>query len=164
MTTVHGSVGNKDTSGRDNDGSVDAYATVEGLHEQAKPSMSYASLLNKEHLKKKVNLHALTNEEVVDKADITIPMDYVEEVRHRFANTFFGYFLGKRLAFPIVENYMKNTWAKYGITKVMLNNGLFFFKFSSKTGMKQVLENGPRFIRTIPLILKTWTHNTTLKK
>nr|GEY95222.1 hypothetical protein [Tanacetum cinerariifolium] len=36
-----------------------------------------------------------------------------KEVSSRFANTLYGYFIGKRLAFPLVENYVKNTKAYY---------------------------------------------------
>lgn len=86
------------------------HLTIENGHEQAQP-MSYASPLNNEPKKKKVNFRTLINEKRVDKADVTLPMDSVNEVRHRFDNTLFGYFLGKLLAFPIVENYVKNTWA-----------------------------------------------------
>ncbi|GKA11304.1 putative RNA-directed DNA polymerase, partial [Tanacetum coccineum] len=46
---------------------------------------------------------------------VAIPLEAVEEVRSRFANTLYGYFIGKRLAFPLVENYVKNTWAKFGL-------------------------------------------------
>ncbi|GJW29831.1 hypothetical protein Tco_0046706 [Tanacetum coccineum] len=52
---------------------------------------------------------------------------------------------GKRVAYPVVDNYVKNTLSKYGLVKSMLNpsNMLFFFKFSSKDGMDAMLENGP---------------------
>ncbi|GJZ98886.1 zinc knuckle CX2CX4HX4C containing protein [Tanacetum coccineum] len=63
----------------------------------------------------------------------------VKEVNDRFANTYFGYFIGKRLAFPIIWNYVKNTWAKYGLDRV--------------------LENGPWLIRMVPIILNGWTPN-----
>ncbi|GKG19830.1 hypothetical protein Tco_0376929, partial [Tanacetum coccineum] len=48
-------------------------------------------------------------------ADLDILLASVEEISNRFANTLYGYFIGKRLAFPIVENYVENTLAKYGI-------------------------------------------------
>nr|GEX16298.1 hypothetical protein [Tanacetum cinerariifolium] len=38
-----------------------------------------------------------------------------KEVSSRFDNTLYGYFSGHRLAFPHVENYVKNTWAKFGL-------------------------------------------------
>ena len=48
---------------------------------------------------------------MVERADLVIPMATIEEVNNRLANTLVGYFIGKRLAFPIVENYVKNTLA-----------------------------------------------------
>lgn len=65
----------------------------------------------------------------------------------------------------MVENYVRNAWAKFGILKVMMNSkGFFFFKFSSKRGMEEVLENGPWMIRTIPIILNPWSPNASLTK
>ncbi|GKD45942.1 zinc knuckle CX2CX4HX4C containing protein, partial [Tanacetum coccineum] len=82
-----------------------------------------------------------------------------EHVQH-FKNTLYGYFIGKRLAFPLVENYVKNAWAKFGLERVMLTNGFFFFQFASREGMERVLKNGPWLIRLVPIILNIWTSNT----
>ncbi|GJT12436.1 zinc knuckle CX2CX4HX4C containing protein [Tanacetum coccineum] len=54
--------------------------------------------------------------------------------------------------------------AKYGLERVMLHNGFFFFQFSTREGMEQVLENGPCLNRLVPTILNTWMPNTKLKK
>ncbi|GJZ98588.1 hypothetical protein Tco_0671041 [Tanacetum coccineum] len=54
-------------------------------------------------------------------ADVAIPLAAIGEVSNWFVNTLYGYFIGKRIAFPIVENYVKNIWAKYGLERVMLN-------------------------------------------
>ncbi|XP_035830140.1 uncharacterized protein LOC110901221 [Helianthus annuus] len=72
----------------------------------------------------------------MEDADVTITLASVKQVQDRFANVLFGYFLGKRLAFP----------------------------FKLKEGMDQVLQDGPWLIRNIPLFLKQWTPNTELKK
>nr|GEW13176.1 hypothetical protein [Tanacetum cinerariifolium] len=98
------------------------------------------------------------------KAAVAIPLDAVEELTSRFANTLYGYFIGKRLAFPLVENYVRNTWAKFGLKRVMLDDGFFLFQFDTKEGMEKVIENGPWLIRLVPLILNVWTPNTILKK
>ncbi|GKD40024.1 hypothetical protein Tco_1260231, partial [Tanacetum coccineum] len=42
---------------------------------------------------------------------------------------------GKRVAYLIVENYMKNTWGKFGLVKSMIIKDMHFFKFGSKEGM-----------------------------
>ena len=95
---------------------------------------------------------------------MAIPFAAVEEVRNKFNNTLYGYFIGKRLAFPLVEKYVKNTWAKFGLERVMLHNGFFFFQFATREGMERVLENGPWLIRLVPLILNIWSPNSMLKK
>lgn len=126
--------------------------------------VSYAGVLNSDQTCKKANFRSLDNTETVEGADLAILMATVQEVNDCFSNTLVGYFIGKRLAFPIVENYVKNTWAKCRIMRVMMNSNGFFFKFDLKTGLEQVLENGPWMIRTIPIILNTWTPNMNLTK
>ncbi|GKG02587.1 retrovirus-related pol polyprotein from transposon TNT 1-94, partial [Tanacetum coccineum] len=46
------------------------------------------------------------------------------------------------------------------LQKVMRDDdGVFFFKFTSLTGLEQVLEKGPWMIRNQPLILTKWEPN-----
>ncbi|XP_021985788.1 uncharacterized protein LOC110881981 [Helianthus annuus] len=98
-------------------------------------------------------------------ADVVIPREVVKKVQERFDNVLYGYFLGNRLPFPVVEYYAKNVWSKFGFEKIMMNsNGFFFFKFDSQDGMQKVLEGGPWLIRKIPLFLNVWTPSATLKK
>ncbi|KAF5766700.1 hypothetical protein HanXRQr2_Chr15g0718541 [Helianthus annuus] len=103
--------------------------------------------------------------EKVDGADVVIPLSSVQQVIDRYANTLFGYFLGKRLAFPVVDYFAKNNWAKYGLSRLMMNaNGFFFFKFTSKEGMNLMLEDGPWLIRSVPIILKEWSPSIKMEK
>ncbi|XP_022032624.1 uncharacterized protein LOC110933726 [Helianthus annuus] len=115
----------------------------------------------------KVNFRFLENTKAAEDvdADVMIPIASVKQVQDRFNNVLFGYFLGKRLAFPVVEYFVSQRWGKYGMQKCMMNGkGFFFFKFKSKDGMEQVLQDGPWLIRNIPLFLKQWSPNTELKK
>ncbi|GKD47305.1 hypothetical protein Tco_1271950 [Tanacetum coccineum] len=77
-----------------------------------------------------------------------------------------GFFLGKRVAYPVVANYARNTWGKFGLVKSMLNSstGLFSFQFSSMDGLNLMLENGPWFVRNHPLILRKWNKSVDLLK
>ncbi|GKD57235.1 zinc knuckle CX2CX4HX4C containing protein, partial [Tanacetum coccineum] len=97
-------------------------------------------------------------------ADVAIPQAVVDMISARFDNTLYWYFIGKRLAFPVVENYMKHVWAKYGLERVMLHQGFFLFKFSSKDGMDSVMKNGPWRIRLIPILLNVWNAKDQVKK
>ncbi|GKB34116.1 integrase, catalytic region, zinc finger, CCHC-type containing protein, partial [Tanacetum coccineum] len=66
-------------------------------------------------------------------ADVVVSLESVRAV----ANSVYGFFLGKRMAYPV---------------------------FSSKDGMNVMLENGPWFIHSIQLILKKWTSDANLLK
>ncbi|GKG05755.1 hypothetical protein Tco_0325841 [Tanacetum coccineum] len=59
--------------------------------------------------------------------------------------TAYGFFLGKRVAYLVVANYVRNTWGKYGLVRSI---------FSSMDGLDAMLKNGPWFIQNHPLILK----------
>ncbi|GJX13048.1 hypothetical protein Tco_0204806, partial [Tanacetum coccineum] len=110
---------------------------------QPKATNSFAYVLQSKSIKKVVKITELRNDERVEGAAVAIPFDVVEEVSARFTNTLYGYFIGKRLAFKLVENYVKNTWAKYGLKRVQLHDDFFLFQFETKDGMDNVLENGP---------------------
>nr|GEX62178.1 hypothetical protein [Tanacetum cinerariifolium] len=117
------------------------YAEVPSTSSNPTNGDSFASVLQHKNVKKVVN-----------------------EVSARFDNTLYGYFVGKKLAFPLVENYVKNTWMKYGLERVMNKNGFFFFQFTTHEGMEKVIENGHWLIRSVPLILNVWTPNAQVKK
>ncbi|GJT54729.1 ribonuclease H-like domain-containing protein [Tanacetum coccineum] len=72
--------------------------------------------------------------------------------------------VGKRVAYSVVENYVKNTLGKFGIVKLMMIKDMFFFKFRSKEGMEAMLENGLWLIYNVPLILKQWTPDVNIMK
>ncbi|GJY17397.1 uncharacterized protein Tco_0388888, partial [Tanacetum coccineum] len=105
------------------------------------------------------NMHTMVNFRKVDVEnleatdfELKIPVSSVREVNDRMSNSLHGYFIGKRVAFPVVENYVFNAWGKYGIQKIMMNaKGFYFFKFSTKKGVDDVLENGPWMIHDVPM-------------
>ncbi|GJV73133.1 putative reverse transcriptase domain-containing protein [Tanacetum coccineum] len=98
--------------------------------------------------------------------DVVVPVESIRAISDRFANTAYGFFLGKRVAYPVVANYVRNTWGKYGLVRSMFSSstGLFSFQFSSMDGLDAMLENGPWFIRNNPLILKKWHPDENLLK
>ncbi|GJR54170.1 hypothetical protein Tco_1404691 [Tanacetum coccineum] len=94
-----------------------------------KASVLYANPLNS----KRVNFRSLLNEEKVESYDCVLPQDIADVVKNRYENTIVGYFLGKSLAFPIVQNYVNIAWSNFGLQKLMkTNDWVFMFKFASK--------------------------------
>ncbi|GKA23023.1 late embryogenesis abundant protein, LEA-14 [Tanacetum coccineum] len=88
--------------------------------------------------------------------DVVVPVECIRAISERFANTTYGFFLGRRVAYLFVANYVRNTWGKYRLVRSMFSSStrLFSFQFSSMDGLDAMLENGLWFIQNNPLILK----------
>ncbi|GJX81317.1 beta-caryophyllene synthase [Tanacetum coccineum] len=99
-------------------------------------------------------------------ADVGVPLESIRAISEWFENTAYGFFLGKRVAYPVIVKYFRNSWSKCGLVKSMLSssNGLFLFQINSKDDLDSTLENGPWFIRNNPLILKKWNPDVNLLK
>ncbi|GJY22843.1 MAK10-like protein [Tanacetum coccineum] len=72
-----------------------------------------------------------------NEVNVVVPVESIRAISERFANTAYGFFFGKRVAYPV---------------------------FISIDGLDAVLENGPWFIFNNPLILKKWNPNVNLFK
>ncbi|GJY19568.1 retrotransposon protein, putative, ty1-copia subclass [Tanacetum coccineum] len=106
---------------------------------------------------KKLNIHTLFTPGG-NGIDVVVPVESIRAIIEQFANTTYGFFLGNRVAYPVVANYVRNTWGKYDLVRSMFNSStrLFSFQFNSMDGLDAMLENGPWFIRNNPLILTKW--------
>ncbi|GJS54236.1 putative RNA-directed DNA polymerase [Tanacetum coccineum] len=103
---------------------------------------------------------------VLLRVDVVVPVESIRAISERFANKAYGFFLVKRVAYPVVANYVRNTWGKYDLVKSMLNSltGILSFQFSSMEGLDAILETGSWFLRNNPLILKKWNSDVNLLK
>nr|GEX64002.1 zinc knuckle CX2CX4HX4C [Tanacetum cinerariifolium] len=83
---------------------------------------SFASFFHEESSKNgKLRILEIEQTEL---SDVLIPISSVLEVHTPFEITLYGYFFGKKVAFPIVERYVLNSWNKYGVKRVMRGDGL----------------------------------------
>ncbi|GJV92052.1 putative reverse transcriptase domain, reverse transcriptase zinc-binding domain protein [Tanacetum coccineum] len=90
-------------------------------------------------MKPRVNFRPFVNEERVANHDIVLPKSAIETVSIRYANSLVGFFVGKSIAFPIVQNYVTNTWGQFGLQNVMKSDdGVFLFKFASNVGLEKI--------------------------
>ncbi|GJS83759.1 zinc knuckle CX2CX4HX4C containing protein [Tanacetum coccineum] len=96
--------------------------------------------------------------------DVWLPLASVHEVNDRMKNSLYGYFIGKRLAFPVVEWFVPNNWEKYGLKKVTMVKDFFFIKFSFVEGVDSVLRDCPWMIHGIPIFFKKWLPSISLLK
>ncbi|GJY96415.1 protein LAZ1 [Tanacetum coccineum] len=86
----------------------------------------------------KSKFRTLINDEQVANVDVVLPVATLSAAQLRYANSLVGYFVGKNAVFPLVQNYVTNTWGKFGFQKVIKDeDGFLFFKFASLTGLEQ---------------------------
>ncbi|KAJ9545220.1 hypothetical protein OSB04_024927 [Centaurea solstitialis] len=94
-----------------------------------------------------------------DKAQsrIELPIELAKKVVADYHTTLYGYFLGPRVPYAIVQRCVKAAWGKFGFADMMMNaNGFYFFKFNNLGGSKQVIESGPLMVRGVPLFISEW--------
>ncbi|GKA87942.1 retrotransposon protein, putative, ty1-copia subclass [Tanacetum coccineum] len=86
--------------------------------------------------------------------DVVVLVESIRAINEWFANTAYGFFLRKRVAYSVVANFVRNTWGKYGLVKSMLNSstGLFSFQFSSMDSLNATLENED--VGNVPVLVK----------
>nr|GEY94530.1 hypothetical protein [Tanacetum cinerariifolium] len=88
----------------------------------------------------KVHFREILNCDKTEHSDFVLPIAAVHAVKHKFNNSLVGFFVGKKEAFPLVKNYVTNTWAKFGFVQVINDDdGVFYFKFATSEGLEQVL-------------------------
>nr|GEX97899.1 hypothetical protein [Tanacetum cinerariifolium] len=127
--------------------------------------LSHATVIG-ESSRKALNFHTLYTLGEENEIDVVMPVESIRAVSDRFENSAYGFFLGQRVTYPVVANYVKNTWGKFGLVRSMFSSstGLFTFQFRLHDGLNAMLENGPWFIRTHLIILKKWNPNVNLLK
>ncbi|GJY32616.1 retrovirus-related pol polyprotein from transposon TNT 1-94 [Tanacetum coccineum] len=154
---------------------------------------SYAKLVTGESSRKSVNFHTLIAS-AGKGTDVAISVESVRAITERFANTVYGFFLGKQMAYSLVSkdgmdsmlencpwfirnnpfilkqwNLDVNLWNGFNVYNVMvygffLGKPMVYSVFGSKDGMDSMIENGPWFIRNNPFILKQWNPDVNLLK
>nr|GEV99319.1 retrovirus-related Pol polyprotein from transposon TNT 1-94 [Tanacetum cinerariifolium] len=61
--------------------------------------------------------------------------DAAAKVKSRYENSIVGFFLGKDPSNPVVQQYVSNTWRKFGFERITRNDdGVYLFKFATKSG------------------------------
>ncbi|GJU73375.1 ribonuclease H-like domain-containing protein [Tanacetum coccineum] len=80
-----------------------------GTH--SKP-VSFVTILNFEHVKKKVNFRLLENSKRIADSDLVFPMSTIEEAHNMYANSLYGYFVGTALCFQLGVIKSVHVWVK----------------------------------------------------
>ncbi|GJS96811.1 hypothetical protein Tco_0803779 [Tanacetum coccineum] len=76
----------------------------------------YAKFFKGEPSRKNVNFHSLVAP-TGNAGDVDLSLESVGLVSEHFQNSVYRFFLGKRVVYLVVENYVKNTWSKHGLVR-----------------------------------------------
>ncbi|GJW43822.1 hypothetical protein Tco_0072621 [Tanacetum coccineum] len=69
--------------------------------------------------RKSVNFRTLITS-MSNEADVVVLLESIRAISKRYANTSYAFFLGKRVAYPIVANYVRNTWGWSSYARAMI--------------------------------------------
>ncbi|GJR53134.1 putative RNA-directed DNA polymerase [Tanacetum coccineum] len=83
----------------------DAHESNENPNLASKRQGSFAHVLNN-NPSSKSKFRSLLNSEKVENADVVLPLATFTAAQQRYANSLVGYFVGKNVAFPLVQNYV----------------------------------------------------------
>ncbi|GJZ98938.1 hypothetical protein Tco_0671489 [Tanacetum coccineum] len=64
----------------------------------------------------------MSADEKVDNFDCVLPKIAAAKVMRRYENSIVGFFVGKDPSFPVVQQYVSNTWRKFGFEKITRND------------------------------------------
>nr|GEU38175.1 hypothetical protein [Tanacetum cinerariifolium] len=104
MVTPGISAANKDDNMQDeNDGLTPSKSTA-----NPNKGTSYANLFIGGPSRKAMNFDTLFTT-ARNEVDVVVPMKSIRVISEWFANTEYGFFLGKHVACPVVANYVRNT-------------------------------------------------------
>ncbi|GKC83635.1 hypothetical protein Tco_1139352 [Tanacetum coccineum] len=132
------------TFSTDDDSSSNEEIGTHGVKQHSTPPIppSFACLIKDESSKRKVNFCTVDTGNSNDVV-VLIPMSLLLEVNARFANTLYGYCIGKKGVFLVVENYVLNSLKKYGVKELWgIKRVFFFIQFASAIGLEEVKLHG----------------------
>ncbi|KAK1424454.1 hypothetical protein QVD17_19784 [Tagetes erecta] len=78
---------------------------------------SYAAVLHTGTSKNKINFRFLEPLDKQQGVDVVLPRESFKIVQEKLGFTLYGYFLGDRVAYPVVEYFVKMNWQKYGLQR-----------------------------------------------
>ncbi|GJW78227.1 hypothetical protein Tco_0139909 [Tanacetum coccineum] len=117
-------------AGQDNLHDVNVRETPSNFTVDPNKGTCYANLFTGESTRKALNFRILFTPRA-NGVDVVVSVESIRAINEQFFNTAYGFFLGKRVSYPVVANYVRNTWGKYGLVKSMLNSSTGIFSFQS---------------------------------
>ncbi|KAF5187086.1 Rna exonuclease, partial [Thalictrum thalictroides] len=85
-----------------------------------------------------------------------VPEAVIEKSSKEWEEYMVGFFIGKRLPYPLVKDVLQKQW-KLQNFEMVADDDLFYFKFQSEDDKIMVIDKGPIFIAGRLFVLKFWS-------
>ncbi|XP_074290342.1 uncharacterized protein LOC141617073 [Silene latifolia] len=96
------------------------------------------------------------------------PQIWIEDVSGEmnfWSTAVYGYILGARPPWTVVNGFLKRVWSRFDIDKIsFMTNGIFLVRFKTKEHQKKALDYGPLMFDSKPVIIKEWLPDYCLVK
>lgn len=83
----------------------------------------------------------------------------------RWKNTLIGNFIGRIPSFNYVKEMTVKLWNLKGeVETVLLESGIFVFRFTCEEDKQKILEHGPWTVARRPLLLRAWSPDANMER
>ncbi|KAF5194056.1 hypothetical protein FRX31_016361 [Thalictrum thalictroides] len=86
------------------------------------------------------------------------PLDILAKGEEEWNDYLVGFFIGRRLPYPMVKEALSKQWKLKGSYEVATDEDYFYFKFVNEEDKRQVIEQGPIFIAGRIFVVKPWSN------
>ncbi|KAF9619739.1 hypothetical protein IFM89_009081 [Coptis chinensis] len=123
---------------------------------------SWRSLFAAESSSRNTALRRFKTHQVDGKVEI--PANILEKGVSMWSDYVVGFFVEKRLPFPMVKAAMARQWKVKGSYSISTDRELLYFKFNLDEDRKQVLEADPIFIAGKLFVIRQWSREVEAQK
>lgn len=127
---------------------------------------SYANMVKKDEVLVNKKLHFVAPKITEEGAEFVIfDEEIVIKGSEKWKLSACGYFVGHKMLANELRYHLRRMWAKYGLRDIIVNSsGMHIFKFKDEQGMKDVIEQSPWMVNSVPLFVQNWNADVGMKK
>lgn len=90
--------------------------------------------------------------------------EFVIEGSKKWELTLCGYFIGFRMQYAEIKYNLSRMWGRFGLSDIIVHNGLYVFKFKNDDRMNKVIKNSIWLVRNKHLLVQKWNTNICIDK
>ncbi|KAL7586774.1 hypothetical protein Lser_V15G38818 [Lactuca serriola] len=107
----------------------------------------------------------INNLDSFDDDVLLIPSEIMINGSAPYERTLYGYFVGQRLAFPLIKERTQDLWKEHGLCDIFISDDdVFFFKLDNDVALNYVLQKGIWKINGIPVFFCKWDLDVFIEK